>query len=49
MRERPVRLSIPSTEPLVRAVQVRKRFSSRWAVRAFLMRRSSWLRLGETQ
>ena len=49
MRERPVRLSFPSTNPLVRAAHVRRRFSSRWAVRACLMRRSSWLRLGETQ
>jgi hypothetical protein len=48
MRARPVRLSFPSTEPRIRAVHVRKRFSSRWAVRAFLMRRSSWLRLGGT-
>jgi hypothetical protein len=49
MSERPVRLNIPSTELLVRSAHVHKRFSSRWAVRAFLIRRSSWLQLGETQ
>jgi len=36
IRERSVHLRFPSTEPRIRAVHVHKRFSSRWAVRAFL-------------